>query len=165
MLVVADSSPLIVLINIEHIDILPKLFGEVVIPPEVSLELTLSNRPEPVRTFFTSPPLWLVQQSPTNVKPIPMLHPGEVAAINLALEIHADLLLIDEVRGRKAAAALGIRFTGTIGVLEQAGDKGLVDLEDVFGKIKKTDFWISHELLDVRLKLHKERRKTEAREE
>jgi predicted nucleic acid-binding protein len=54
MLVVADSSPLIVLINIEHIDILPRLFGKVVIPPEVSTELTLSNRPEPVRAFITS---------------------------------------------------------------------------------------------------------------
>ena len=160
MLVVADSSPLIVLINIQHVDILPRLFGEVIIPPEVSAELTLSNRPEPVRTFITSPPRWLLQQSPSVVKPIPMLHPGEVAAISLALEIHADLLLIDEVRGRKAAAAQGIRFTGTIAVLEQAADKGLVDLEDAFERIKKTDFWISHELLDVRLKLHRERGKT-----
>src|SRR5262249_54953847 len=110
-----------------------------------------------VRTFITSPPQWLVQQSPSIVKPIPMLHPGEVAAISLALEIHADLLLIDEVRGRKAAAAHGIRFTGTIGVLEQAADKGMVDLADAFDRIKRTDFWISHELLDVRLRLHQER--------
>lgn len=160
MLVVADSSPLIVLINIEYIDILPRLFGKIVIPPQVSAELTLSNRPEPVRAFISSPPQWLLQQSPSIVKPIPMLHPGEVAAISLAVEIHADLLLIDELRGRRAAAARGIRFTGTIGVLEQAADSGMVDLKDAFERIKKSDFWISHELLDERLRLHGERGKT-----
>jgi predicted nucleic acid-binding protein len=44
MLVVADSSPLIVLIQIGQIDVLPALFGEVVIPPEVSAELLRENQ-------------------------------------------------------------------------------------------------------------------------
>ena len=55
MLVVADSSPLIVLINIGHIDILPLLFGKVIIPLEVSGELAQDNRPQPVRTFIATP--------------------------------------------------------------------------------------------------------------
>src|SRR5438552_821643 len=135
MLVVADSSPLIVLINIEYIDILPRLFGKVVIPPEVSAELSVSNRPQPIQTFINSPPPWLLLQSPSIVEPIPMLHPGEVTAISLALELHADLLLIDELRGRKAAAARKIRVTGTIGVLEQAADRGLLDLKEAFERI------------------------------
>ena len=159
MLVVADSSPLIVLINIEYIEILPTLFGQVVIPHEVSAELEQSNRPQPVRTFISSPPPWLFRQTPSTVEPIPMLHPGEAAAISLALELHADLLLIDEVLGRKAAAARSIRFTGTIGILERAADKGLLDLKDAFDRIKGTDFWISDELLDARLRLYLERQK------
>ena len=52
MLVVADSSPLIVLINIGHIGILPNLFGKRMIPPEVSAELADEKRPEPVRMFI-----------------------------------------------------------------------------------------------------------------
>ena len=40
-----------------------------------------------------------------------MLHPGEASAISLALEVHADFLLIDEMAGRKAAAVRGIRIT------------------------------------------------------
>jgi predicted nucleic acid-binding protein len=83
-----------------------------------------------------------------------MLHSGEVTAISLALELHADLLLIDELLGRKAAAARGIHITGTIGIIEQAADQGLIDLKEAFGRIKKTDFWISHELLDARLRLY-----------
>ena len=44
MIVVADSSPLIALINIGHVDVLPQLFGQVIIPPEISVELNAPNR-------------------------------------------------------------------------------------------------------------------------
>lgn len=76
MLVVADSSPLIVLINIGNIDILPGLFGKVIILPEVAAELAHEKRPVPVRTFIASPPAWLIQQAPLSIEPIQMLHPG-----------------------------------------------------------------------------------------
>jgi predicted nucleic acid-binding protein len=154
MLVIADSSPIIVFIMISHIDLLPKLFKQVVIPPEVSAELLNFKRPQNVRDFMTTPPAWLLEQAPTNIKPIPSLHAGEIAAISLAQELKADLLLIDEVQGRKAAAERHIPFTGTIGVLELAADEGLLNLKDAFARVKDTDFWISNELLDERLKLY-----------
>ena len=56
MLVVADGSTPIVLINIGHIDVLLGLFGQVVIPQEVSAELWQSNRPQAVRDFIASRP-------------------------------------------------------------------------------------------------------------
>jgi predicted nucleic acid-binding protein len=154
MLVVADGSPLIVLINIGHIDILPSLFRQVVIPPEVFAELDRSNRPQGVRDFVASRPAWLIERAPSAVQQIPGLHAGELAAISLAQELKADLLLIDEARGRKAAGDRHIPFTGTIGVLELAADQALLDLSDAFARVKRTDFWISPELLDQRLKLH-----------
>ncbi len=52
MLVVADSSPLIVLVNIRQVDVLPKLFGQVVVPPEVTNALgsiSAGDRAEPCR--------------------------------------------------------------------------------------------------------------------
>lgn len=153
MLVVADSSPLIVLIQIRQIHVLPRLFGQVIIPLQVSAELQQSNRPKAVNDFMASRPAWLVDRAPAAIEPIPALHAGEIAAISLAQELKADLLLIDDVRGRKAAADRGIPFTGTIGVLELAADHGLLDLGGAFAELKKTDFWISHELLDERLKL------------
>lgn len=152
MLVVADSSPLIVLINIGHIDVLPSLFGQVVIPPEVSAELNQAKRPDAVRRLMVARPVWLLERAASQIESIPSLHVGESAAISLAQELKADLLLIDEVDGRKAAAVRHIPFTGTIGVLESAADRGLLDLQEAFSRIKKTDFWISHELLDERLK-------------
>jgi predicted nucleic acid-binding protein len=149
MLVVADSSPLIVLINIGHIEILPRLFGTVLIPPAISAELRNEKRPKAIRSFIENPPAWLIEQSPRTNEEIPLLDPGEVAAINLALEIRADLLLIDESMGRKAAIARGIHIAGTIGILEQAADQQLLDLTVAFERIKESDFWISPELLDV----------------
>ena len=86
------------------------------------------------------------------------MHPGEASAISLAPEIRADLLLIDEIFGRKAAASRGIPITGTIGIIEKAADQRLLDLKEAFAKIKQTDFWISHELLDARLKLYLQRK-------
>jgi predicted nucleic acid-binding protein len=158
MLVVADSSPLVVLTMIGHIDKLPKLFGQVIIPPEVSAELHQSNRPQAVRHFIALRPAWLLERVPTSIESIPSLHAGEIAALALARELKADLVLIDEVRGRKAAADRHIPFTGTIGVLELAADQGLLELQDAFARVKRTDFWISPELLDERLKLYLARR-------
>jgi predicted nucleic acid-binding protein len=154
MLVIADSSPFIVLIMIGHIDVLPTLFGKVIIPPEVLAELLNSNRPQDVRDLMRSRPAWLIERAPAAIEPIPSLHAGESAAISLAQELKADLLLIDEVYGRRAAAERHIPFTGTIGVLELAADEGLLNLKDAFEQVKNTDFWISNKLLDERLKLY-----------
>ena len=154
MIVVADSSPLVALTAIGHIDVLPRLFGQVVIPPEISEELSRPQRPQVVREFIASRPVWLIERVPVTTQPIPGLHAGEIAAITLAKELKADLLLVDDVRGRKAAGDRRIPFTGTIGVLELAADRSLLDLQVAFERLKSTDFWISPHLLDERLKLH-----------
>jgi predicted nucleic acid-binding protein len=52
---------------------------------------------------------------------------------------------------------LGI--TGTVGVLEQAADGKLLDLNEAFDRLKQADFWISHRLLDERLRLYQARQK------
>ncbi len=154
MIVVADSSPLVALTNIGHIDVLPNSSGRL-----LSRRRFRRNCANPAdrRPFVTSsrrPPIGLLSARPVVIQPIPSLHAGELAAISLAQELKADLLLIDEVRGRQAAGQLRIPVTGTIGVLELAADHGLINLQDAFGRLKTTDFWISHPLLDEGLKLH-----------
>ena len=155
MIVVADSSPLIVLVNIGCIRILPELFGEVVIPPQIAAELADANRPQAVRDFIGAKPPWLHVRAPISVEPIPELHEGERAAISLASELKADLLLIDESDGRSAALARHLQITGTIGILQRAAEQGLLDLADAFERIKQTDFWISPRLLDAELARHR----------
>ncbi len=159
MIVVADSSPLIVLIEIGHVDLLPELFHEIIVPPQVLAETLQFRRRHVVHDFFAVAHAWLVERTPSTIEAIPALHAGELAAISLARELNAELLLIDEIAGRRAAADRHIPLTGTIGVLELAADRGLLDLRDAFERVKRTDFWISPRLLDERLELHLARKK------
>jgi len=152
MLIVADSSPLIVLIEIRHIDILRTLFNEVIVPPQVLAELRNSRRSMAVQDFVKAMPEWIIERAPSLIESIPHLHPGESAAIALATELDADLLLIDEMEDRRVARERHIPLTGTIGVLELAADRNLLNLREAFERVKASSFWVSHELLEQRLR-------------
>lgn len=158
MIVVADSSPLLVLVNVGQIGILPALFGEVFIPPQIAAELSAAKRPAAVHDFLAGHPPWLRIKAPDRVELIPEIHEGECAAISLARELKADLLLIDETDGRAAARARHLQITGTIGILERAAESNLLDLAEVFAQIKQTDFWISPRLLDAELERVREQK-------
>jgi predicted nucleic acid-binding protein len=96
MLVIADSSPLIALVNVGHLDLLPTLFGQVVITPLIAQELADARRPPLVRQVMAQVPPWLLIRGPARTEMIPLLHTGECEAISLACELNADLLLIDD---------------------------------------------------------------------
>jgi predicted nucleic acid-binding protein len=153
MIIVADSSPFVVLISIEHVELLASIFDELIIPPQVQAELASSKRPEAVRAFIATPPSWFRVVAPTSIEQIERLHVGEAAAISLARELRADRVVIDESLGRRAATERGLQVIGTIGILEAAAEQGFVDLGAAFEKVKKTDFWLSPGFLDERLAL------------
>src|SRR5260370_540089 len=82
MLVVADISPLIGLVRIGCVDVLPHLYGSVVIPAEVAVELASPKRPLEVQAFMAVPPIWLSIRSPLQLEPLNDLDAGERAAIS-----------------------------------------------------------------------------------
>jgi predicted nucleic acid-binding protein len=159
MIIVADSSPFVVLVAVECVDVLAALFEEVLIPLQVESVLASPKRLEAVRAFIATPPSWLRVQSPDPIERIEGLHAGEAATIALARELRADRVIIDEALGRRAATQRGLQVIGTIGVLETAADRGFIDLGHVFEKVKKTDFWVSPTFLDERHALFLERKK------
>lgn len=157
MMVVADSSPFVLLVTIRHVEVLRVLFGQVVVPRQVAAELTNPKRPELVRAFMAKPPEWLEVRPPDTVEPIAGLHAREVESIALARKLGADALIIDERQWRRAATDRGLRVVGTIGILELAAWNGLVDLEQTFEAVNGTDFWVSSRFLDERLALFRRR--------
>lgn len=158
MLVIADSSPLIVLVEIGHVDVLPAVFSAIIIPPAVERELQSGRRSRLVRDYFMHLPAWLSVRTPEHLLSFARLHTGEQEALSLAIELGADVLLVDERKAYREAVARNLNAIGTVRVLERAAEEGHIDLQDAFDRLKQTDFWISHALLDERLKVHQERK-------
>lgn len=143
MLVVADTSPLHYLILIQQDTLLPALYARVVIPPAVQRELLRAEAPAVVRQWLSHPPLWLTTQPPQHglsAEAFPKLGAGEREAIPLAQELRAAVLMLDDQAGREEAARRGLNKIGTIGVLEEAASRGLIDLPPVLVQLQATTF-------------------------
>lgn len=63
--------------------------------------------------------------------------------------LHADLIIIDEVKGRKIATDYGLQIIGLIGILISASQNGLIDRESVISKLENTKFFVTERLLDL----------------
>jgi len=158
VIVVSDTSPLNLLVLLAQIDVLPALFGRVAIPPEVAREMAHRDAPPSVRAFIAAPPAWLSIHAPSTLLKFPSLDPGETAAISLAVEL-AALLLIDERDGRAAARASGVNVIGAVGVLERAADAGVIpDLAAVHAAIRTLPFHVADAVLDASLARHLSRK-------
>jgi len=145
VIVVSDTSPLRYLAVLAGLEWLPRLFSEVVCPPEVLGECCHPHAPESLRRWALSPPPWLkIQKVKDPMRALgsdELLDPGETAALLLAREIQADLLLLDERKGRAVAQRLGLAVTGTVGVLVRASLERLVDFDQAIARLRaETNF-------------------------
>lgn len=145
------------LVLIGETDILPMVVGHVLIPPEVRSELDQPETPALVRAWIAAPPPWMaVRSGPVVTDPaLARLDPGEQAAIALAEAIAADAVLMDDRAGVTVALAKGLAVLGTIGVLDRAARRGLVDLKAAFTRLRATNFRYPAALLDVLLEEHR----------
>lgn len=158
MLVVADATPVNILIRIEHVGILPQLFDRVVIPPAVARELTDANTPDVVRAWMRIVPAWLEVRAPRMIDVRLNIGAGEREAIALAQELRAEVLLVDDRKARRAALAVGLQIAGTVGVLERAARRGFVDLREALARLRNTDFAVAAWILDEALAREEQRR-------
>ena len=129
MIVVSDASPLISLAVTGHLELLKNLYGQVLIPEAVYQELTDSDPGLP-GTIEVQTLEWIVSHPVTNVIVVRALQGeldhGEAEAIALAVEVQAELVLIDERRARAVATRLGLNVVGVLGVLVEAKHKALI---------------------------------------
>lgn len=150
MIVVSDTTPLNYLILIEAADMLPALFGQVYAPTAVMRELSDPRGPQPVRAWAGSPPEWLTVQEPAQVdETLPKgLHKEEVEAISLARELGADWVLIDERKASREAESRGLRVAGTLGILEEAAARNLLNYEHGrYRLVNETSFYVTNDVL------------------
>lgn len=110
--------------------------------------------PATVRTWLANRPDWLRVQSPreevTALRNV--LGDGEREAIALAVELAADALLMDDRDGRREAASRNCAVLGTLRVLADAAEHGLIDLRGALERLRSTNFRadnrLIHEILD-----------------
>jgi len=146
-LVVSDSGPLHYLVLCEAIGVIPKLYGQLVIPSAVARELAHPHTPLVVEHWIQTPPPWTRIQTPLRTDLATHLGPGEREAIALALELKATQLLIDDRAARRIAVERGLLITGTLGVMEQAAMSGYLNLSEALKKLSNTNFRISADVV------------------
>ena len=119
MIVIADTSPISYLVLITEIDILPKLYGRVLVPPSVADELRHPRAPEAVRSWTAAPPAWFEVRATSLAPDEELLQAdfeiGERDAILLAQDLGAD-----DMSGRREAERQHLPVTGTVGVMRAA---------------------------------------------
>ena len=152
-LVIADTGPVNYLILIGHIDVLPALFEKVILPAVVRDELKHRKAPPAVQQWIAVPPSWVEVRQTANVMDASdpsheTLDAGEEAAIALAVELRAELILMDDRDGVLVARSKGLRVAGTLGILSMAAERSLVDLAEAFERIKRTSFHYRQETMD-----------------
>lgn len=151
MIAISDTSPILNLARIGRLELLPSLYGTIVIPQSVATELARYQHELPFQFSQNQFP-WiqaLRAGSRTRVDEfLVYLDPGEAEAIVLAIELGAELLLMDERRGRKLAGGAGIAVRGLLGVIVQAKDAGLIEfVRPVLDELRNhARFWITDAL-------------------
>lgn len=150
MIVIADTTPLNYLVLIGEARILAQIYGRVLIPIAVWEELQKPETPEAVRVWIAQPPTWLeIRSIGINPKATAQnLGTGEIEAIALAEEVHADLLIMDDLQARRVATQRNLVVIGTLGVLVEAAERGLVNFSDAIARLRQTSFYVSPTVLN-----------------
>jgi len=140
-IIISDTSCLILLTNIDELDLLRKMGKAVFITPEIYQE------------FGKSLPDWIKIKEPIDKHYQKLLEreidKGEASAIILALETPGSILIIDDLKGRKIANEMDLKYSGSFGLLLRAKQEGTLEsIRPIIERIRKTNFRYSDKLLE-----------------
>jgi len=141
-IIISDTSCLIALSNINLLEILNKLYEVILITPEVASE------------YGESLPEWITVKAVNDTGKLKAFNRfidlGESSAIALALETEDAVLIVDDKEARIFASNLGLRITGTLGILIRAYNKGIItDLSEAISQLRKTGFHLPSNINDL----------------
>jgi uncharacterized protein len=163
MVIVSDTTTISNLFLIDKLWILEKLYNKIAIPTTVFNELKRleEGKSRNINKLIDNDWIEVVQVKDSDLVSVLLLtlDKGEAEAIALAKETEADLLIIDELRGRKYAKQLNLAIIGLVGVLILAKQKGLIkSVKEILIELKeRSGFWISDKLFDLTIELANEK--------
>lgn len=141
-IIISDTSCLIILSKIDELELLKEIGKKVYVTPIIHKE------------FGESLPDWIVISLPNNTHYQQLLEmeldKGEASAIALSLDMNNPILIIDELKGRKIADRLNLRYSGTFGLILKAKQIGLIkSVRLILDKIRSTNFRFSEKLFET----------------
>ncbi len=148
MPMIANAGPLIALGRIEHLALLPALYGEIIVPPAVYREVVQDMTRSGSQEIAQAP--WICQEAAGDTIAVERLRywldAGESEAIVLAYSLQLPLL-IDERRGRTIATTLGVSCTGTVGTLLVAKHRGQIPaVSPLLDRLQRVGVYLSPRL-------------------
>lgn len=159
MIVVSNTGPLIALAKLGRLDIVQNLFSTVQIPPMVHRELMGRIGEEwavierGLQSFVLPVPLPVTPQEAFHA--LHSVDEGERQAISLAIISGTEtLLLLDDKAGRTTAKQLGVRVTGTVGLLLLAKERGLItSVRESLLLLRAVGYWLSDDIIATAIKM------------
>jgi len=148
--VVCNSSTLIALARIGHLDIMEKIVGDLSIPYAVYEDVAIKGTGHP-GALEVREAKWIEKINVSDRKLVLRLNAslglGESEAIALAKEIKADLIILDDEKAREMAISEGLRITGLLAFLVQAKEKGIIKrVKPLMDRLREKGFFINEDL-------------------
>lgn len=162
--VIVNSSPIIALSMIHQIELLWKLFDEVIVPEGVFNEISVSaGKNNYGKTELEAAlkehkiRMYSVKDKALVSKLIGKLHRGEIEVIVGGREQHANFVIIDEITARNMADAFSLVPIGTVGILRLAKKQGIIEIiKSYLDELRRKSFRISDKIYYEILKKEKE---------
>jgi predicted nucleic acid-binding protein len=152
MIVISDTTQILSLIKIDRLKILEELYKKIIIPKAVYDELIINIDYQDEIDIIKRCTFIQIENVEENLSVVLLqrelkLDRGESEAIVLAKNINADLIIIDERKARRIAKDVGLKVTGTLGILVEAKQQGLIkELKSLLDELMDNNIRISRKL-------------------
>ena len=153
--IISNTTPILSLLKIGKLNLLEKLYGKIIVPVAVFNEIEKGIH----KPYYQDLKLieWIEIQkikNPDSKDYFIDLDEGEAEVLILSKEQNADLVIMDEIMGRRYAKQLGFNLTGTIGILLKAKEKGFIkSIKELLTGLKEKGTWLNPKLISKALKL------------
>ncbi len=144
-IIISDTSCLILLYRINEFDLLKGISANIFVTKKISEE------------FGKPLPGWIKIRAPLDRHYQQILEmdldPGEASAIALSLETKNSILIIDDLKGRRVAERLKLKYSGTFGLILRAKQTGIItSIRPILNKLRETNFRFREDLYEIILK-------------
>ncbi len=147
--VITNTTPILSLLKIDKLNILKEIYGEIIVPNAVYQEIEKGKYKSYYQDLKSID--WIKIKHIKNTDSLSFfvdLDKGEAEVLILAKEQKADLVILDEIMGRRYAKRLGLKLTGTLGILLKAKEKGIINsLRELLTELTEKGTWLNPKLI------------------